>query len=49
MHGKIAGRSRKHCTGAAGHQYARYGRFRGAQGYERQPHHRGYSGHYDLQ
>ncbi len=26
MHGKIAGRSRKHCTGAAGYQYARYGR-----------------------
>ena len=27
MHGKTAGGSRKHCTGAAGHQYAGNGRF----------------------
>ena len=36
-------------NGVAGHQYAGHGRFRGAQGDERQPHHRGYPGHHDLQ
>ena len=37
------------CASVAGHQYAGHGRFRGTQGYERQPHHRGHPGHHDLQ
>ena len=47
--GKNAGGGREHRTGAAGHQHAGHGWLRGAQGYERQPHHRGHPGHHDLQ